>query len=58
MASRNKGSVPNVKRALREGDAGRAQRKANINAARKGTVGSALNDSTAKAFRGTRRRNS
>lgn len=39
---RIKGSVPNVRRALAEGQAGRATRAASLNKQRAGTVGTGL----------------
>ena len=51
MTSRTRGSVPNIKRAVREGDAARAERKSNINSARAGTTGSKLNDHVSGALR-------
>lgn len=39
---RTKGSVPNVRRAMREGAAGRAERSARLNKRRAGTEGTKL----------------
>ena len=39
---RTKGSVPNVRRAMREGAAGRASRAASLNKQRAGTEGTKL----------------
>lgn len=58
MASRTKGSVPNVRKAVAKGDAARAQRKTTLNQARSGTEGGKLNDRVSSALRGPKRRNS
>lgn len=58
MTSRTKGSVPNVRKAVAKGDAARAGRKAALNQARKGSVGSGLNDSVSAGLRAPKRRNS
>lgn len=45
---RTKGSVPNVRRAMKDGAAGRASRAAKLNNRRAGTVGTALKSANRK----------
>jgi hypothetical protein len=58
MTIRKRGSVPNVVRAREEGAAARSGRASKLQQQRKGTTGSALNDTVSGAFRGPKRRNS